>query len=229
MDFTQLPALIAAHKWFALSALVVWTIVRLLKSDTKLPVTIPARWRPVLALGLGFVAGALDKIASGTPWKQAVTWGLGVGVAAILAQTFGVDVMRDGREISVGPLMLTSAELPTKPHGLDSKGRVRMSLVLALFVGALVLGPIAAILSGCQLLAKDATDALKTEACIVAQVDKGQTSFEDIAQACGGLAVQDVIDIVNTIVAAESRKGDAGIAASEPTPLHKALLGLHHK
>lgn len=97
----DVAALVAAHSWIALAALIVFAIVRLLKSDTKIPLNIPARYRPVLAIALGAVAGVLDHVASGTPWRQALVNGATAGVLAIMGNVLGVDVLRDGVDVPV--------------------------------------------------------------------------------------------------------------------------------
>jgi hypothetical protein len=114
MDFSQLLALLAERKWIPLSALVVWMVVRLLKSDTKIPVDIPPRWRPVLAVVLGVAASSLDKIAEGGDWRKVAPEGLAVGVIAILVQVFGVDVLRGGKDVAV-PKALSKYPPPPPP------------------------------------------------------------------------------------------------------------------
>src|SRR5436309_3011338 len=78
--------LVARHAWVAITALVIMAAVRLLKSDTKIPIDIPPRWRVWLALGLGVVAGILDAVARGTAWPDALLGGLTSSVLAIVAQ-----------------------------------------------------------------------------------------------------------------------------------------------
>jgi hypothetical protein len=97
---------------------------------------------------------------------------------------------------------------------------------LALALIGLALAPISV---GCASVAKDVTDAAKTYACISAEVDKGTPTFEKIAEACGVLVVQDVVDIVNSIIAAQTKQADGGLAAYEPTDFHRKLVAVHHK
>jgi hypothetical protein len=54
--------------------------------------------------------------------------------------------------------------------------------------------------------------------CVAAQVEAGQTTFEDIAVACGGMLVSDVITIVTSLLASDA--GD--IAAKAKAIHHKA-------
>ena len=72
--------------------------VRLLKSG-RLNETIPARWRPVLALALGGATMAVDALAAGTPWQDAaLSAGLSVAVA-IAAHELGVEAIAGGKEL----------------------------------------------------------------------------------------------------------------------------------
>jgi hypothetical protein len=100
MDSTPYLDLIAKHEWVALSALLIGLIVRLLKEDTRFPpFAIPARWRPVLAIGLGALSGALHAVATGTPWRDALLGGLVSGSLAIAGHGTIVDGFRDGKDV----------------------------------------------------------------------------------------------------------------------------------
>lgn len=101
----DLVALLVSHKWVAASAVAIGLVVRLLKSDTKIPINIPAAYRTWIALGLGIVSGVLDKIANGTPWKDAIVGGLGAAFTAIVGHEMLIESMRGGREIPVPGLM----------------------------------------------------------------------------------------------------------------------------
>lgn len=90
--------LISQHAWWALAALVIGAIVRLLKSDTPLPFSVPPPARVWLALGLGISAGVCDKLASDTPWEQALIGGLLAALTAIAGHDTIVESARGGRE-----------------------------------------------------------------------------------------------------------------------------------
>lgn len=63
LDFVmQAFALLKAGGWLPLSVLVVGFVARLLKSDTKIPINIPARWQPFLVLFLGQAAAILTSL-----------------------------------------------------------------------------------------------------------------------------------------------------------------------
>ncbi len=69
-------ALFHSHSWLALAVVVMGFVTRLLKSDTKLPVNIPARWQPVIVVVLGQVYAVLQATAGGLTWKLAVEQGV---------------------------------------------------------------------------------------------------------------------------------------------------------
>jgi hypothetical protein len=98
MDLNPLLALAQKHAWVPLAAVVIGAIVRLLKSDTPLP-TVPAKWRPWFALGLGAVAGLLRSVAGGATWAQALGGGLTAALLAMGSHDAVITSARDGREL----------------------------------------------------------------------------------------------------------------------------------
>lgn len=98
MDSQALLDLVLQHKWWALAALVIGTIVRLLKSDGPIPFNLPSKYRPWLAVALGVVAGVVDKIATGTAWKDALAGGLVAALFAMGGHSLFVESARGGRE-----------------------------------------------------------------------------------------------------------------------------------
>jgi len=106
MDPQQLIQFIIDQKWWAAVALVIGFVVRLIKSDTKLPINIPPQYRIWLAMGLGVVAGVCNKIASGTSWKDSLVWGLSAAIAAVLAHEGLIESARGGKELSIPGLMI---------------------------------------------------------------------------------------------------------------------------
>src|SRR5574338_298624 len=99
MQPDQLIALVIAHKWIAVAAVLIGAIVRALKQDTPIPITIVAKYRPWLALGLGQVSGVLQALSTGTPWKEALVGGLVSSVVAILGHDLVIESMRNGKEL----------------------------------------------------------------------------------------------------------------------------------
>jgi hypothetical protein len=123
MDAQPFLDLIAKHQWVGLAALVIGLVVRLLKEDTSFPpFAIPARWRPVLALGLGVVSGVLQAASTGTPWRDAVLGGLVSAFLAIAGHDTIVNSLRDGQDVPIpaalarkAPPRPVSVEPPTPP------------------------------------------------------------------------------------------------------------------
>lgn len=99
IDIPAVLALLKAHAWIGLAALLVGLLVRLLKSDVPITPTIPARYRPFLALALGQVAAVLDHVASGTPWKDAAIGGFLAAVVAMLGHEAAIEKLRGGQEV----------------------------------------------------------------------------------------------------------------------------------
>lgn len=85
--------------WLGVAAVLIGLVVRLLKSDIPWTSTIPARWRPVLALGLGAVAAAFDAVLGGASWPDAIKVGLGAAAAAIVGHDVVIEGLRGGKEL----------------------------------------------------------------------------------------------------------------------------------
>lgn len=101
----QVLALIVAHAWVALAAVLVGLLVRLAKTDwfeQKLA-PISARFRPLVAIGLGLVSGALEHAAMHQPWVAAFLGGLVSAAIAVLGHDTVIEGMRGGRELGDGP------------------------------------------------------------------------------------------------------------------------------
>lgn len=116
MQSNSLAALVAAHKWYALAAIVVGFLIRILKDDTKLP-TIPARVRPWISVAAGIVALALDKLAAGASWKIALVNGAIVGGLPIVAHQLGIESVLGGKEVPLPAALLAKEDGPKPPTG----------------------------------------------------------------------------------------------------------------
>lgn len=115
MDPSQLGDLIAQHKWVAVSAIVISFAVRILKSDTVLP-TIPPRARIWFAIGLGIVAGVLEKVATGTTWTKALVDGVVAALLAVVSHEAIIASLRSGKEFPIPGLMVEGkTPSPTAP------------------------------------------------------------------------------------------------------------------
>lgn len=120
MDPKPYLDLIAKHEWVGLAALVIGLIVRLLKEDTRFPpFALPARWRPLLAMGLGLASGVLQAVATGTPWRDAIVGGIVSGALAIAGHGTVVESARNGKDIPMPGLTKPPAAKGEPPTPLD--------------------------------------------------------------------------------------------------------------
>lgn len=112
MDPKPFLDLIAKHQWVGLAALVIGLMVRLLKEDSTFPpFAIPARWRPLLAMGLGVVSGVLQAVSTGTRWHDAILGGLVSAFVAIAGHDAIVGSIRDGKDVPLpGPMRVASGQ-----------------------------------------------------------------------------------------------------------------------
>ncbi len=133
MDPTDLINLIAQRKWVAVLALAIGLIVRLLKTDTKLPLDVPPQLRVWLALALGAASGAVDKLveAGSTTWTTALLNGIAAAVLAIVSHNLVIASLRDGKELPIPGLI--------KPGVAPSPGNPP-TIPPGSFVGLLILG-----------------------------------------------------------------------------------------
>ena len=96
---SDIYTLVEQHKWIPLAAVIVGLVIRLLKSDTKIPITIPTRARVWLVLALGVVAGTLEKVGTGGQWTPAIVDGLIAALLAMLGHETIVNSVRGGRDV----------------------------------------------------------------------------------------------------------------------------------
>jgi hypothetical protein len=99
----EILAWVHLHQWAPLIAVVVGLVVRLAKSDTKLPdqLKIPAGLRPYFALFLGMAASCSVAVLGGQAWSVAVETGLMATLTAILGHETIIESWRNGVEISI--------------------------------------------------------------------------------------------------------------------------------
>lgn len=98
----RLLAATKAHAWPIVAALVVGVLVRVLKQDVRWTPTIPADYRPAVAMALGLTSGVCESVVAGVPLGEAMIRG---GVSALLAMGSHhvvVEKLRGGRELG-GP------------------------------------------------------------------------------------------------------------------------------
>lgn len=99
MNESVLP-LLEQHGTVALAAVAIGLVVRLAKAG-QIPALarVPARWRPLLVLVLGQVAGAVEAAARGMSWREAIVRGLVASAIAALGHGCIIEGLRDGREV----------------------------------------------------------------------------------------------------------------------------------
>src|SRR5262245_24098450 len=107
------------HPWTAIAGAAIWLVIRLLKSDA-IPINVPARWRPVLALVLGIASGVAEGLTQGRDWQEAL---LAAATAAFGAIGFQETAVK-------GLLGLPPSTEPPKPK----------PPVLPIILGCLLLG-----------------------------------------------------------------------------------------
>lgn len=73
-------------------------LVRTTKADIPFLPTIPAKFRPLLALLLGAAGGALDALVRGTPPVKALLVGVSSAIGAMIGHQTLVEGMRNGVE-----------------------------------------------------------------------------------------------------------------------------------
>lgn len=108
-EIQPLIALLFAQKWLAFCGALVHLATRLVKSDTKFPVNIAPRYRPLVPLGLSALAAGLDMAIAGAPLVEAAKAGATILAFAIFLHVFGIQVARGGKEVIVPGLMIPGA------------------------------------------------------------------------------------------------------------------------
>lgn len=67
---------VTGHKWLPLAILVVGYLTTIVSDTSKIPISIPDRFKPLLVIVLGQAYAVLQVISTGTPWLHAVWVGL---------------------------------------------------------------------------------------------------------------------------------------------------------
>jgi len=164
--------MIEQHKWVPLAALVIGLVVRLLKSDTKIPIDIPPRWRVWLAFGLGIVSGILETVITGVPWQSAIIGGLVSTALAVLGQNVVIDSLRAGKEFPLPGLIIPGTQpAPDKPVTIrpppNDKNSGGPPTIPPMAVGMLMM----LLLAGCGVFFKALDLAADKAKCVVENQD----------------------------------------------------------
>jgi hypothetical protein len=79
----QIFKLATGHQWLPLAILVVGYLVTAMGDTTKLPINIPDRFKPLLALLLGQLYAVLEAVYGGSPWGTAISHGILVALSSV--------------------------------------------------------------------------------------------------------------------------------------------------
>lgn len=169
MDSRDILELVDGHKYALVIAVAVGLVVRLLKTDTKIPIDVPSRYRKYLALALALVGCVVEKYASSASWKPALLDGLLAWFAAEWGQKIAIDDMRGGKELPVPGLMRpgvspSPGKPPSVPPPPERKGPPSVPPLAAAALFLLLL-------SGCRFFYKALDLAADKAKCVAAKQD----------------------------------------------------------
>lgn len=220
-DFEAVLQAANARNWWLVSSLVIYMLVRLVKVKPEIAAKLPPRIRPWLAVGLGLVAGVLNKIATGTPWSVALIAGAGAGLTAVVGHEFVVESLLNGKEIGVktptdsngstgGPPAGGAPTVPPTalPRFTLARAFSWQNVKLSLLAGALSVLLVAT--TNCALFTPKAVSSA-LDAAQLACVFESQVSDEkSLADACS--IANDLIPIVRRLIAQREAAKRSGVA-----------------
>lgn len=98
---TEFVQFICQKQWLGASAIVIFLLVRLFKSDSPIAALarIPAKLRTLIAVLLGFAGAGIQAVTMGVPWKRALAENLVGALLAILTHDGWIEYIRQGREL----------------------------------------------------------------------------------------------------------------------------------
>lgn len=79
MDLATLSYLWSMHRWTGVAVLVIGYLVQLTSKESKFPISVAPRWKPLLVALLSLAFAAAQAIDGGLPWRQVVLRGLMTG------------------------------------------------------------------------------------------------------------------------------------------------------
>jgi len=97
-ELAQALALLAGRKWLPLFVVAIGWATRLLSDKSRFPAEVPARWQPVVVLGLSVLYSAVTAVASGATWKAAAIHSFVVAFVVMGAFDLLVKAVFNGRE-----------------------------------------------------------------------------------------------------------------------------------
>lgn len=169
MDLESLLKAAEAHP-YVLLAFIIFTLVRLMKSDTKFPIDVPPAARKYVAVLLAAGGAVVEKLAMNVPLKQALIHGLTAWFFAEFGHKVLVDDLRGGKELPFPFLMIPGASpSPGKPSTIPPPPKTpNIPPGVTSMLGALIL---AIVLAGCAKFWKVADLAADKVQCLVANQD----------------------------------------------------------
>ncbi len=210
-----LTLLVEKHPWPVVSTFLVGLVVRLMKSDTKIPIDIPSRYRIWSALGVALVLATLGHFAfEKAPWGTALAEGLVTWILAVLGHNVVIDSLRGGKEIPIP--YLTKPGVPPSPGkppsippgpptGATGIPNITNTLLVLTFCGAI--GWSVGACATLKPLAKPALDI----ACVLAYA---HLDAKEVKQVCS--VVDEYMPQVLDLIAAERKAGVMKAAMSKP-------------
>jgi hypothetical protein len=99
-----LVQLVRANMWIPLLSVFVGMIIRLTKTDPAVAwfkLNTKPQHRPLWALGLAVVGAAVDRLATGGTWYDAIAGGVVAGCGAVAGHEVIVNTIRKGRDFGV--------------------------------------------------------------------------------------------------------------------------------
>jgi hypothetical protein len=97
MDFQTVIYLWTAHKWTGLFIIIVGYLVQLTRPESKFPVQVAPRWRPVIAAILAMLLTGAQALTGGLPWRDVVLRGLATGFVTMGLFDLLVNAFCNGR------------------------------------------------------------------------------------------------------------------------------------
>jgi len=169
---TDLYALLAAHQYALFAALVVGGLVRLLKSDTKIPIDVPPRARKIVALSLALLAAVVEKYAVNTDWKRALFDGAVAWFCAEWGHYLFIDQLRSGKELPIPGLMVPGEKPgPGKPTTIPPDSPPSGPSIMGGMLLAISFVIVGTFFVGCMKAVKVAELALDKAACVIQNQD----------------------------------------------------------
>lgn len=199
MDPQQLADLIVQKKWIALMALCIGLVVRLLKSDTKIPIDIPPKYRVWLAIGLVPVAAAVNRVAAGNTWTTSLVEGAIAAGLAIVSHNVVIGSIRGGKELPLPGLIKENTppgpgKPPTipPPPGDSLTPQINTPILKASFLPFAVVLSFSTLLAACQLFTAERAPQTVLDitkiACIAEHLFVNESVLNDL---CGLVTAQE--------------------------------------